>query len=67
MDDRPAHEEDEIEVTPEMIEAGALAYTDYDPRFEGIEDVAIRVYIAMTRVNRRKTLRQPASLSEQFW
>ena len=47
MDDRPAHCEDEIDVTPEMIEAGALAYLEHDPRFEGTDAAAIRVYRAM--------------------
>ena len=30
MSDRPAHCEDEIEVTPEMIEAGVKAMWEYD-------------------------------------
>lgn len=30
MTDRPAHTEDEIEVTPEMIEAGIDAMWEYD-------------------------------------
>jgi hypothetical protein len=44
--DRP----DEIEVTPEMIEAGERAFCSYGSRFEDVIDVVVRVYEAMERV-----------------
>lgn len=47
MADRPAPE---IEVTPEMIEAGAVAFCSFDSRFELEEDAAVRVYEAMESV-----------------
>lgn len=40
--DRPA-----IEITPEMIEAGALALADYDPQSEPLSAAVRRIYIAM--------------------
>jgi hypothetical protein len=42
--------EEEIEITPEMIKAGILAYVSYDSRFEELEDVVPRVYKAMEAV-----------------
>ena len=47
--DRPALET-EIEITPEMIEAGVLALSRYDPEDELIEDAAARIYRAICRV-----------------
>ena len=37
----------EIEVTPEMIEAGVEAYVFFDPRVEEKEDLVVDVYVAM--------------------
>mgnify|MGYP000265305677 CR=1 FL=1 len=51
MTDRPAHTEDEVEVTPEMIEAGAEALVWRDSRVEGVEEVAERVFRAMWAVS----------------
>ena len=45
----------EVEVTPEMIEAGFAAFS-FDERFEGLGDAITRVYVAMEdsrRVARR--------------
>ncbi len=39
--------ETEIEITPEMIQAGAEAFTEYDSRFEDVKTAAVRVYLAM--------------------
>ena len=41
--------EREIEVTAEMIEAGALALSQYDREYETLEEGAIRIYLAMVR------------------
>jgi hypothetical protein len=38
---------DEIELTPEMIEAGALEIARGDTEFESLEEVAERVFRAM--------------------
>ena len=42
----------EIEITPEMIEAGALAFSAYDSRFEPIEVAALRVFQSMVEASR---------------
>jgi hypothetical protein len=36
-----------IEVTPEMIEAGAMAFADGDLRFDSENEIVIRIYRAM--------------------
>jgi hypothetical protein len=46
---RPERDDDEIEITPEMITAGVFAFSEYDSRFEGPEENAIRIYLAMER------------------
>ena len=52
LESRPAGAE--IEVTPEMIEAGVGAFCAYDCRFEGPEHVVVEIFEAM----------QAASLTE---
>ena len=52
MTDRPATEKGEIEITPEMIEAGAEEVIGFDPDRESPDDVAIRVYRVMETVCR---------------
>lgn len=47
-DERP------IEVTPEMIEAGEMAFYDYDPRFERAPNMVARVYRAMAAARQRE-------------
>ena len=47
MADRPADFTTEIEVTPEMIEAGERAYYDFDKRFEMPSNLVERVFLAM--------------------
>ncbi|WP_422373657.1 hypothetical protein [Hoeflea sp.] len=42
--DRPANE---IEVTPEMIEAGALSMSGYDPDFDTLESISLEIFRAM--------------------
>jgi hypothetical protein len=49
MTDRPAHNPDEIEVTPEMVDAGALAFSGYDSNFDRSEDLVCEIYLAMSR------------------
>ena len=50
-------EPDEIEITPEMVEAGRMLIEGYDPRFELPGDLAEAVYLAMAslRPSRRVT------------
>ncbi len=48
MTDRPAHSEDEVEVTPDMIEAGMQAFIEYDPRVEGRRAIVEHIYREMT-------------------
>jgi hypothetical protein len=45
--DRPALEKDEIEITPEMIEAGVAAYRDRDSRFMRDRDIVEDIFISM--------------------
>ena len=51
MTDRPALEKEEIEITPEMIEAGASVLYGMELAFATEEVWAERVYIAMVRAN----------------
>jgi hypothetical protein len=37
----------EIEITPEMIEAGTLALSEYHSEYESPEDAVIRIYLEM--------------------
>lgn len=50
--DRPATEEDEIEVTPEMIKAGLMARADHSQTFYDREEIVSRIYVAMYRARR---------------
>jgi hypothetical protein len=45
-------EHEEIEITPEMIEAGVVALVSYNPDFELEEDAAARIFKAMITVSR---------------
>ena len=42
---------DEIEITPEMIEAGALALSEHHIEYESREEAVIRVYREMLSVS----------------
>lgn len=42
--DRPAHE---IEITPEMIEAGVSVLVSYDPRLESEDDFILRFLLSV--------------------
>ena len=44
MEDRKV---DEIEITPEMIEAGALALSEYDKELESLSEGAARIFRTM--------------------
>ena len=37
----------DVEITPEMIEAGVGAYCGFDERFESLQEMIGRVYCAM--------------------
>jgi hypothetical protein len=45
----------EIEVTPEMLKAGALELAGYDSEFENIEEAVARLYRAMVRAKSSQT------------
>ena len=47
---------DEIEITPEMIDAGGAAYMDADLRFDMLEDIASNIYRAMEAARIRKAM-----------
>lgn len=42
---------EEIEITPEMIEAGVLAFLRHDRRFEEPDEAVRRIYSDMWRVS----------------
>lgn len=44
--------EAEIEITPAMTEAGLLAFSEYDDRFEGEEEAVANIYRAMVMAKR---------------
>jgi hypothetical protein len=50
--DRPAREKDEIEITPEMIEAGIEILYGYDRESAIAEDTVVAIYLAMREVVR---------------
>jgi len=45
--------EAEIEITPAMLEAGILAYTKADRRFDLDEEIVASIYRAMAVANRK--------------
>jgi hypothetical protein len=45
---------DEIEVTPDMIDAGVLAFFDVDRRFDGIEVAVEHAFLAMCEQRRAR-------------
>ena len=47
MNETGRHSTDEIEITPEMIEAGCFAWNTYDSRFEDLDAVVKRIFSAM--------------------
>jgi hypothetical protein len=56
-----------IEITPAMIAAGTLAFSEYDCRFERAEDAVEKIYLAMEQARLSPSaLPQPqASLPSQ--
>jgi hypothetical protein len=52
------HDETEVVVTEDMIEAGAEALAGFNPDFETLEGAAERVYIAMKEVSPKEKLDQ---------
>ena len=47
MSDPKPNDCDDVEITPEMIEAGAEVFTGYDSRFEVPGDIVGEIFIAM--------------------
>jgi len=52
-------EHEEIEVTEEMIVAGVLALSEFDPRFEGEKEAVLRIFLAMASKKPRATNKIP--------
>jgi hypothetical protein len=50
--DRPAHDVDEIEITPEMVDGGISELAHFDSEFESFEEAVIRIYRRMEMVKR---------------
>lgn len=50
--DRPAQENQEIEVTPAMLEAGALELVSFDPGWTNSREIAEAVFRAMIQASR---------------
>ena len=49
----------EIEITPEMIEAGTACLFDYDPNFSNEKDIVAEIFRAMLSVPARHCLEHP--------
>ena len=54
--DRPATELDEIDITPEMIEAGVDEFCSFDDRYEFPEAAVARVFRAMIRATPKERI-----------
>ena len=52
--DRPAHNEKEIEVTPEMIEAGLREYYAGNTDFDSAESIVERIFISMVEIGKEE-------------
>ncbi len=50
--DRPTTTDEEIEITPEMLEAGYLEFLDSDSRFMRRRSIVAAIYEAMERARR---------------
>lgn len=53
MSTKPTEIVEEIEVTPEMIEAGALALSRFTNWTESLEEGAARIYRTMASLDRK--------------
>jgi hypothetical protein len=51
----------EIEITPEMIEAGAEELAQFSPRQDSIEAAVVLIYAAMERVRAKSDGEPPAA------
>jgi hypothetical protein len=49
MSDRPANAEEGIAITPAMIDAGILAFSEYDSDYEQPSDAVREIYVAMVK------------------
>jgi len=45
--------EAELEITPEMIEAGEEEFTGYDSRVDDLKDVVRAIFLRMDRIRKR--------------
>ena len=54
MPDKGPEEHEEIEITPEMIEAGIGALVAYNPKFDLEEDGARRIFTAMFKAKNQE-------------
>jgi hypothetical protein len=57
--DSPAHRDKEIEITPEMIEAGRLALLSFDKDYESFDDGARRIFLSMMSSDAMSKRREP--------
>ncbi|MFZ0494917.1 MAG: hypothetical protein WBE80_04915 [Methylocella sp.] len=55
MSDRPAYRDEvatkEIDISPEMIEAGVKMLFNYDPDFSNEKDIVAEIFMAMLSVS----------------
>jgi hypothetical protein len=47
--DRPAHRDEEIKITPEMIMAGVSVFNNSSTDYEFEEDIVREIYLSMSR------------------
>lgn len=69
--DRPAQENSEIEITPQMIEAGVDAYRETDREFDTDEQIVRQVFQAMVDSARKPSceaaLDRQSSQISRWW
>lgn len=46
---------DEVEVTPEMIKAGALELSRFNSNYQSLEDGAERIFLAMEMAHQKRS------------
>ncbi len=51
--DREADVDTNINITPEMIEAGEEEFTSYDSRVDDLKDVVRAIFLVMYRIRKR--------------
>jgi hypothetical protein len=57
--DRPENGAEDIEITPQMIEAGTDAYWNHDPDYVESDKIVREIFIAMMRLSKQISSQSP--------